>query len=169
MKAEIVQYLSGLGLGSETTTVLIATLPVFELRGSIPWATFVFDMHWWSAYFWSILGNLIPVPFILLLLDPIRKFFSRNASADKLFQWLFTRTRRRSAVIEKYQAVGLILFVAIPLPVTGAWTGAMAAYLFGIKFHKAIINIFCGILIAGIVVTLACQGLLGFWDLSKSF
>ena len=157
------------GLPNELITTCLAALPVTELRGSIPWATFALKMTWESALIFSIIGNLIPVPFILLMLNPAEKLLSRWSLLDRFFHWLFARTRRRGKVVERYKALGLILFVAIPLPVTGAWTGSVAAYVFGVRFVPALICIAIGVCIAGTVVTLACQGLLGFWDLSQRF
>ena len=157
------------GLPVEAITACLAALPVTELRGSIPWATFMLDMTWQSALAWSIIGNLVPVPFILLLLKPAEQWLSRWALMDRFFQWLFGRTRRRGKVVERYKAIGLILLVAIPLPVTGAWTGSVAAHVFGIRLLPALICIMMGVCVAGTVVTLACQGVLGFWDLSQRF
>ena len=167
MKAEIAGFLARLGLGPEVSTVVFGMLPIFELRGAIPWATFMYDMNWRVALGWSMLGNALPIPLIIWLLDPIQRRLSRWGLAQRFFEWLFARSRRKGKVIENYKAVGLMLFVAIPLPVTGAWTGAVAAYLFGIRFWKALPAIYAGVLIAGVIVTLACQGVLGFWDLSK--
>ena len=155
------------GLPPESITACLAALPVTELRGSIPWATFVLDLTWQKALLWSIIGNLAPVPFILLLLQPAEKLLSRWNIMDKFFKWLFTRTRKRSKIVERYKALGLIIFVAIPLPITGAWTGSVAAYLFGVRFIPALLCLIAGVCIAGVVVTMACQGLLGFWDLSQ--
>jgi len=157
------------GMPNETITVCLAALPVTELRGSIPWATFALKMTWQNALFFSVLGNLVPAPFILLLLKPAERYLSRWDTLDRFFQWLFARTRRRGRVVERYKALGLMLFVAVPLPVTGAWTGSVAAHVFGIRFTPALTYIAAGVCIAGIVVTLACQGLLGFWDLSQNF
>jgi uncharacterized membrane protein len=77
---------------------------------------------------------------------------------DRFFEWLFARTRKRSGALEKYGAIGLVLFVAIPLPVTGAWTGSAAAFLFGIPFRKAFPIILLGVMIAGGLVTAAVLG-----------
>ncbi|RKY85110.1 hypothetical protein DRQ11_10460, partial [candidate division KSB1 bacterium] len=84
---------------------------------------------------------------------------------NRFFDWLFRRTRKRSAVIEKYEALGLLLFVAIPLPVTGAWTGTVAAFIFGIRFRLAFPAIVGGILVAGVVVSLVSLGVIGFWKI----
>jgi len=77
-----------------------------------------------------------------------------------MLHWLFERTRRRGKIINRYERIGLALFVAIPLPVTGAWTGSLAAVLFGLKFKHAFLSIFIGVLIAGMIVT--CATLLGW-------
>jgi uncharacterized membrane protein len=106
--------------------------------------------------------NLIIVIPILLFLEPISNFLRKLSVFDRFFRWLFARTRRRSAIVEKYETLGLILFVAIPLPVTGAWTGALAAFLFGISFRNAIVAIAMGVFIAGcIVATLTLMGIIG--------
>jgi len=169
MKDKISQLITGLSFSPEIITAILASLPITELRGSIPWATFVLKLDWQSALCWSLLGNLMPVPFILLLLDPAQKVLCRWSIMDRFFEWLFARTRRRGKVVERYRAIGLAMFVAIPLPVTGAWTGALAAYIFGIRFVPAVIAICIGISIAGIIITLGCQGVIGFWDFSRRF
>jgi len=145
--------------------VFIAALPVLELRGAIPIAIFSFNMAWPEAVLFSIIGNMIPVPFILWFLGPISKWLSRWSIFDKFFKWLFARTRRKSKTIEKFEALGLILFVGIPLPVTGAYTGSIAAYLFGIPIKRSLIFVFIGVCCAAVVVTLASMGVLGAADI----
>lgn len=145
----------------ELVTLLIATLPVSELRGAIPWALTAGGLNWWEAYLYAAVGNFIPVIPLLLLLEPISSKLRKYKIFDRFFTWLFERTRRRSGVVEKYEAVGLAFFVSIPLPVTGAWTGSIAAFLFGIRFKFAVIAIIAGILLAGVIVTLASLGILG--------
>ncbi|MFC1909756.1 COG2426 family protein [Chloroflexota bacterium] len=133
--------------------VIISMIPVVELRGAIPIATGLLNMHWHEALYLSIIGNLIPVPFILLLLESVSKLVSRVEIGRRFVEWLFARTRKHSGIIEKYQYMGLMLFVAIPLPFTGAWTGALAAFLLGLKFYKAFIAIAGGVIIAGFIIT----------------
>ncbi len=157
------------GSSPEALTTLLAALPVSELRGAIPWATFVLQMSWTDALAWSLLGNIIPIPLILVLLNPAQNILRGIPLFDRFFNWLFARTRRRGRMIERYQAVGLALFVAVPLPITGAWTGSIAAFLFGIRFVPAFIAICIGVMMAGTIVTLACQGFIGFWDISQKF
>lgn len=133
----------------------IAAAPISELRGAIPIAIAGFHFPWYYAFLLAIIGNLLPVPFILLFLDTISRSMSKIGAFERMLQWLFERTRRRGKIIERYERIGLILFVAIPLPVTGAWTGSLAAVLFGLRFKHALLSIFIGVLIAGIIVTSA--------------
>jgi len=153
-------------LPKEIITLIIATLPVFELRGAIPWALSAppigGGLSWQSAYVFAVMGNFIPVLPILLLLEPVSKIIRKTKAGDRFLNWLFNRTRKKSGVIEKYEAIGLIIFVGIPLPVTGAWTGAIAAFIFGIPLRYAVPCIIAGILLAGVVVTLASLGIIGF-------
>jgi uncharacterized membrane protein len=119
------------------------------------------EFPWYYAFFLAVIGNMLPVPFILLFLEAITRLLSRVAVFKRFFNWLFERTMRRGKIVQKYKRIGLILFVAIPLPITGAWTGSLAAVLFGIKFKQAFISILIGVLIAGIIVT-CLWTLLGF-------
>ncbi|MDD5556249.1 MAG: small multi-drug export protein [bacterium] len=142
------------GIPKEWVIVIISMLPIVELRGAIPVGINFFKMDaWWRVYILAVIGNMIPIPFILLLLGPASRYLMRFRLGRLFFEWLFRRTRRKSAEIEKYETLGLAIFVAIPLPVTGGWTGALAAFLLGIKFHHAIWSIVLGVLTAGAIVT----------------
>jgi len=154
------EELLGLGFSKELVVLIISALPILELRGAIPVAINLFNFHWYYAVLLAIIGNLIPVPLILLFLNAVVRFLSRVSFFDRFFQWLFAYTRKRGGIIERYERIGLALFVAIPLPITGAWTGSLAAVLFGLKFKHAMLSIFIGVLIAGIIVT--CLSLLGW-------
>ncbi|ABE52292.1 COG2426 family protein [Methanococcoides burtonii] len=137
------------------STIILSALPISELRGAIPIAIGVYEIGPVEAYLLAVLGNLLPVIPLLLFLEPVSAFLRRFKIGDMFFTWLFTRTRQKhSESMEKYGTLALTLFVAIPLPVTGAWTGCAAAFVFGIKFRHALIAIVAGVLIAGIVVTL---------------
>jgi uncharacterized membrane protein len=132
-------------------------LPIIELRGALPLAINVFNISWPKAFLIAYIGNMIPAPIILWLLGPIVKLLSRIHLFKKFFDWLFERTRKRSnKMIEKYEEIGLMAFVAIPLPGTGAWTGALIAFLFGLDFKKSLLIIAIGVFIAGIIVTCLC-------------
>jgi uncharacterized membrane protein len=138
-------------------TLLLAMAPISELRGAIPYA-WTQGMNHVSAYILSVIGNLIPVVPLLLFLGPASKFLRRFKPFDKFFSWWFSHTLRRSRLVEKYEALGLVLFVMIPLPVTGAWTGSVAAFLLGIRFRFAFPAIILGVLLAGIIVSSVCLG-----------
>ncbi|MEW6407380.1 MAG: small multi-drug export protein [Patescibacteria group bacterium] len=148
------------GIPKEIATFFIAMLPIGELRASIPIALGVYNLSWSQAFFWSVLGNIIPVVLILLCLEPLSWFLSKHFKIfERFFLWLFAWTRKKhNHRFEKWGAVTLIAFVAIPLPMTGGWTGAVAAFVFGIPFRKSLPLIFSGILIAGIIVTLTSLG-----------
>ena len=105
---------------------------------------------------------MLPVPFILLLLGPVSNRCMKVPLGKRFCDWLFARTRRKTADIEKYECWGRAIFVAIPLPATGAWTGAMASWLLGLNFFRSLLSIFFGVLIAGVVMTaLALLGWIG--------
>lgn len=140
-------------------TILISCMPVAELRGAIPVALLQYQMHPAEAYILAVVGNMIPVIPLLLYLEPVSNYLRRFRFWDKFFDWLFSRTHRNhSARIEKYGSLGLAIFVAIPLPVTGAWSGCAAAFVFGIGFRHALMAITAGVLIAGVVVTVVTLG-----------
>jgi uncharacterized membrane protein len=144
------------GLPPQLATTLIAMAPVIELRGAIPAAIMFYKMHWASAYFWSVLGNIVPAVFFIFALEGISGFIMKHSSLGKrFFDWLFDRTRRKvDKKMKKYGRWGLFFLVAIPLPVTGGWTGALAAFLFGIKKQYSAMIISLGIATAGVIVVL---------------
>lgn len=154
----LVQWMQG--LPPEMATFVMATLPISELRGAIPVALGVYKLPVWSAVLWAVLGNLAPIPFILKLLEPVSNFLrARWPIWERFFQWLFARTRRRGErYFEVYKEMGLVLFVAIPLPMTGAWTGCVAGFLFGLSFGRSFFLITLGVLIAASIVTAASLG-----------
>ncbi|NOR18126.1 small multi-drug export [candidate division WOR-3 bacterium] len=169
-------------MSPEVAVFLTSMLPIIELRGALPMAINLFQIAWPKAFLISFIGNLVPVPFILWLLKPIVKILSKIKPLGIFFKWLFERTRRKGdKVIEKYEEIGLLAFVAIPLPGTGAWTGALIAFLFGLDFKKSFLVITIGVFIAGVIVTCLCLlgwlgaiiagtgfilvAILGFWKL----
>ena len=148
-------------ISPELATIIISALPVSELRGGLPVAFFAFKFSIYKAFFLSFVGNLIPVLPLLYFLESVSNFLSKKSRFfEKFFNWLFERTRKRFyRKYEIYGDIALILFVAIPLPTTGAWTGSLAAFLFGIKKLPAFLFITVGVLIAGIVVSLTSLGI----------
>jgi len=136
----------------------VSAAPVSELRGGLPLGL-VYGFHPATSFFLAVIGNLLPVLPLLLGLGWGERQLRRRASLGRLLDLLFTRTRRKGRLISRYGAIGLIMLVAIPLPATGAWTGAIAAFLFGIPPRRAFPLIVVGVLIAGVVVLLASLGL----------
>ncbi|MFC2067686.1 COG2426 family protein [Chloroflexota bacterium] len=158
----MVEWFIRSGIAEELIVVIVSALPIVELRGALPIAINIFHMPWYWALFLAIIGNLLPVPFLLLFLESLTKRVSRVSSGKKLVDWILWRSRQRGQIINRYERIGLTLLVAIPLPMTGAWTGSIAAFVFGLKFNHALLAIFFGIVIAGgIVTSLVLLGWLG--------
>ena len=147
-------------------TALLAALPVGELRVAIPVAIGVYGMDPLTAYIVAVIGNMLPVIPLLLFLESVSNYLRRWVFWDVFFNWLFTRTyHRHNGKFERYGIIALLFFVAIPLPVTGAWTGCAAAFVFGIQFRHAFLAILGGVMIAGILVTSIVLGGAGILDL----
>jgi uncharacterized membrane protein len=152
----VVEQFIQAGIPRELVVIIVSALPILELRGALPVAINILGMPWYWAFCLAVIGNLLPVPFLLLFLDSLAKWVSRVGSGQRLVDWLFQRTRKRGKIIERYERIGLTLFVAIPLPFTGAWTGSIAAFLFGLKFYRSLLFIFFGVVIAAAIVTILC-------------
>lgn len=142
------------GIADPLIVFIVSMLPISELRGAIPIGINVLDMHWYHAFPVAYVGNLVPVPFIFFFLERIRRLFLKMGILGVLVEKFLSRTRRRAEFIEKYGRIGLMLFVAVPLPITGAWTGIIAAYLLGMRFRDTILPVCAGVLISGTIVTL---------------
>ena len=138
---------------------LISMLPVVELRGAIP-VGYAANLPMLANYAVSIAGNLLPVPFILLLVPKIIEWLSRSKFRlfVKIADLLKNKVHKNTAKITKYAVCGLFIFVAIPLPGTGAWTGAMVAAMINMGFKKSMLSIALGVLTAGVIVTAICYG-----------
>ena len=134
---------------------VLSMVPWLESRYVIPFAIVDSGLTWWQVFPIAVIGNMIPVPFILLFFRFIEKFLRRYRFWANIMDWLFARTRARAdAKIRRYEHLALLLFVAIPVPFTGAWTGALIAYLFDLKFLKSILIIFLGVIIAASIMTI---------------
>ena len=138
-------------------TFLLSMTPISEIRGSMIYALNSVDHSVWNiltVYFISVAGNFLPVPFIMLIFRPIVK------TLGKFAHWLEERTKRKAGKLSKASAGALLIFVAIPFPTTGAWTGAMIASLLDMRFKYALPAILAGIMISGVVMTLLVTGVL---------
>ena len=155
---DVMQWLTQGPVGEFCFTILVSMVPIVELRGGIPFGV-PLGLPVWAAYLAAVIGNILPVPFILVYIRRIFQWMRRrlprlNRLVDKLERKAHLKGRR----VTKYKYLGLMLFVAIPLPGTGAWTGALAAAFLDMPLRKAIPSIFAGILIAGIVISILTFG-----------
>ena len=137
-------------------------IPFLESRYIIPYAMWEFNWQWWEAFPLAVAGNILPIPFVLIFFKYIEKFLRKFVFWENLMDKIFDRTRKKANnKIERYETLGLLLFVAIPLPFTGAWTGSLIAYLFDLNFYKSLIVILLGIIISGsIMIILYSTGLI---------
>jgi len=139
----------------EIIVMVIGAIPVLELRWAIPQALY-WQMPIVKAFWLSVAGNIIIIAPVLLFLEPVSNKLRKFKLWSRFFDWFVERTRKKADVIQKYEALGLAIFVAIPLPGTGAWTGCLAASLFKIRFRYAFISIAAGVLGAGLIVSALC-------------
>ncbi|MGB2982683.1 MAG: small multi-drug export protein [Candidatus Bipolaricaulia bacterium] len=138
-------------------TVALSAAPIAELRGGLPYAL-ARGLHPAAAFFLAVAANLLIVPVILLGLGIAERLLRRWRPAERVLDAVFARTRRKGRLVERFGNIGLILLVAIPLPGTGAWTGAIAAVLLGVPARRAFCLITLGVLIAGTLVLFASLG-----------
>ena len=145
--------------GKELGIFLCSMVPVIELRGAIPlgWAT---NIPWWLTYLLAVAGNMLPVPFILLLIRQVLTVMEKMPIkfVRAVAAWLRRKAEKNTDKIQRYGFWGLCFFIAIPLPITGAWTGSLVAATIHMKFWRAMLSAFLGVLIAGAIVTLLCLG-----------
>lgn len=147
---KIITYLGG--LPHELTTLLISAFPIVELRGAIPIAITIFHMSKLEALAYGIIGSLIPVIPILFALAYLEPILRKVKLFDTLIDKVFERTRAKSQIIKELELIGLILFIGIPLPGTGVWTGTLAAYIFGLNKYLALLAALIGTTMAGIIM-----------------
>lgn len=145
------------GLPPEYIVFIISALPIFEIRGGVI-AGILLGLPLKSVMLFGFLGNIASVTPILLFLEPLTKWLYGNRLANRLLHWLFARARRKADQINRWGPFGLVLFTAIPLPVSGAWTATFASILLGVRRWRAILSIYAGIIIAGTAVSLLTLG-----------
>ena len=149
-------------VGKEFIIFLISMVPILELRGGLLAAgPALLDVPMWQAIPICFIGNLVPIPFILLLITKIFDWMKGTKKLKPLVEKLEHKAMRQSANIEKYEFWGLVAFVGIPLPGTGAWTGSLIAALLGIRFRKAFPAIVLGLVIATVIMTVLSYTVLG--------
>lgn len=153
--------LTALKFGKELVVFIISILPILELRGGLIAASLL-NVSPLTGYIVSIIGNTLPVPFILLFINKILDWMGKSKIKwmNKLSKWLDKKARKHKDSIEKYGYLGLTLFVGVPLPGTGAWTGCLAASVLNMNKKKSFISIMLGIIMASIIMMLISYGLL---------
>ncbi|CUX48186.1 COG2426 family protein [Clostridium sp. C105KSO13] len=149
-------------VGKKLIVFIISMVPILELRGGLLAAGPAFlDVQKWQAIPICVIGNLLPIPFILLLITKVLDWMKGTKKLKPMVEKLEKKAMSKSANIEKYEFWGLLIFVGIPLPGTGAWTGALIAALLGIRFKKAFFAIALGVLMAAIIMTILSYGIIG--------
>lgn len=143
-----------MALSNELKILISAAIPVIELRYSVPYGILFLKESLFKTYLLAVLGNMLPVIPILVFLKPVSEKLRKFPIWDKFFNWLFNRAKEKSALLEKYEILGLMVFVAIPLPGTGAWTGCVVASLFKMRFRYAFISILLGVALAGLIMVI---------------
>ena len=155
---ELMQWLTQTMAGEFTLTVLVSMVPVVELRGGIPFGVAA-GLPVWAAFLAAILGNLIPAPFIIVYIRRIFQWLRlRLPRLNSLVDKLEKKAHLKGQKVSKYKYLGLAIFVAIPLPGTGACTGALAAAFLDMPLRKAIPSIVAGVLTAGVVISIVTFG-----------
>ena len=148
----------GTTAGTLIMTFLISMVPVLELRAAIPLGV-INGLDIWAALIVAIIGNLVPVPFIIIFIRKIFKWMqSKSERLARLFKKFEDKANARKDKVLKYEFWGLMVLVAVPLPGTGAWTGALVAAMLDMQLKRAFPAIFVGVIVAGIIVTTATYG-----------
>lgn len=144
-------------LGKELCVFICSMIPIIELRGAIPLAAGL-GLPFWFAYILSVVGNMLPVPIILLFVRVVLDWMKKIKGLQRIAVWVEAKADKHKGKIEKFAYVGLFLFVAIPLPGTGAWTGSLIAALMKMKFWKSLFWVFLGVLSAGVIMSIVSYG-----------
>lgn len=148
------------GINKELVVFIISLMPILELRGGLLAASLL-DIEFIRAAIICIIGNVLPIPIVLLFLKKVLELLEKWKSTAKIVAWLEKKVEQKREQIDKYGYLGLILFVGIPLPGTGAWTGALLAVMLGMNRKKSFVCILLGVLLAAIIMSILSYGILG--------
>ena len=146
------------GLPNQLIVFIVSMIPIVELRGGLI-AAALLDMPIWVGVLYCLAGNIVPVPFILLFITPIFTWLKKTKLFRPMVEKLEAKSLSKSDKIQKYEFWGLVLFVGIPLPGTGAWTGSLIACLLNIRLKKAVPAIFLGLLLATTIMCIITYGI----------
>ena len=148
------------GISKEVIIFIISLMPILELRGGLLAATLL-DVEFVRAAVICFIGNILPIPIVLLFLRFVLDLFEKWNVTKKIVTWLEKKVEEKREQIDKYGYLGLIIFVGIPLPGTGAWTGSLIAIMLGMNRKKSFVCILLGILLAAIIMSILSYGILG--------
>ena len=155
---DILQWLTETFGGELCFTVLVSMIPVVELRGGIPFGV-ARGLPVWAAYAAAVIGNMLPVPFIIVYIRRFLQWMRRHSPRlNRLADTIERKAHLKGRKVTKYKYLGLLLFVAIPLPGTGAWTGALAAAFLDMRLRRAVPSIFAGVVLAGAAISILTYG-----------
>lgn len=153
-----------LGAGREVALLVISMLPLIELRGAVPLGLAA-GMPWYEVLPICYLGNLLPIPFVLVFGVRLLDWLAGLGPFKGIATWYKQKLMSKSTQVTKYARIGLFLFVAVPLPGTGAWSGAVIATLLKMPMRKAFLSIAAGVVAAGLLMTVGTHGVLGVFNL----
>lgn len=153
-----VDFLESYNIPTQLIPFIVSLFPVLELRGGMI-AARILNIDFIQAFLLCYLSNMIPIPFILLFIRKIFKLMRKVKFLGKIVDKLEARAEKKKGTIEKYKEWGLLLFVAIPLPGTGGWTGALIAALMDLRMKKCLPIIAIGVFIAGLIMSLVTYGI----------
>ena len=148
------------GLNKDIIIFIISLMPILELRGGMLAATLL-KIPYIKALVICVIGNILPIPFVLLFLEKVLEIFEKWKVTRKVVRWLEQKAQSKRTQIDKYGYLGLILFVGIPLPGTGAWTGSLVAIMLGLDKKKSFICIMVGVVLASIIMSILSYGIIG--------
>lgn len=158
---DTLQWLTNTPIGEFCFTALVSMLPVVELRGGVPFGV-AQGLPVWQAFIAAVIGNMLPVPFIVIYIRRIFQWLrKRMPRLNRTVDALERKAHLKGQTVTKYKYLGLVILVAIPLPGTGAWTGSLVAAFLDMRLGKALLSIFIGVLIAGIVISILTYGVAG--------
>ena len=147
-------------LGKSITIFILSLLPIIELRGGLIAATLL-GVSFFKAFIICFIGNILPVTFILWFIRKILDWMRNVKLFKKIVKWIDRKVENKKSQIEKYGFLGIVLFVGIPLPGTGAWTGSLIAAMLDMDKKKSFIAVLIGVLVAGIIMSIISYGILG--------
>ncbi|MBM3474787.1 MAG: small multi-drug export protein [Armatimonadetes bacterium] len=160
MSEHLQHLLNQAGVPPLAIVALLSALPISEVRGGIP-VGYALHLPLWEILAVAIPANVIAVIPVVLWFEPAARYLGDKPVIGRFIRWLLRRARKREEAVRKYGVFAVTIFIAVPLPMTGAWTGAIVASVFGLGFWRSLVCVILGVCIASVIVTLACAGVIG--------